>query len=108
LDAPSLAEEEGGSERQMSRRNEDGDNGEEEVTKFAFSFPSPKRERKPFDEEQVETKRPKSPRRQDAQQEEQHGDVSSDDREDEAIVHHLGQGVCSKSVSDFPAPGGCP
>ena len=44
------------------------------MTKFAFSFPSPKRERKPSDEEQVETKRPKSPGRQDAQQEEQHVD----------------------------------
>jgi hypothetical protein len=41
------------------------------VTKFAFSFPSPKRERKLSDEEQVETKRPKSPGRQDEQQEEQ-------------------------------------
>jgi hypothetical protein len=41
---------------------------------FAFNFPLPKRERKPSDEEQVETKRPKSPGRQDAQQEEQHVD----------------------------------
>ena len=77
LEAPSLAGPEGGSERQMSRRNEDDDNGEEEVTKFAFSFPSPKRERKPSDEEQVETKRLKSPGRQDAQQGEQHGDSNT-------------------------------
>jgi hypothetical protein len=31
------------------------------VVEFAFNFPSPKRERKLSDEEQVETKRPKSP-----------------------------------------------
>ena len=61
LDAPSLAGEEGGSEMQMSSRNEDDDNGEEEeVTKFAFNF-SPKRDLSLSDEEQVETKRPKSP-----------------------------------------------
>jgi hypothetical protein len=74
LDAPSLAGEEGGSEMQTSRRNGDDDNGEEKVTKFAFNF-SPKRDLSLSDEEQVETKRPKSPGRQDAQQEEQHGDV---------------------------------
>ena len=44
---------------------------------FAFNFPLLKRERKPSDEEQVETKRPKSPGRQDAQQEEQHGDSNT-------------------------------
>ena len=44
-----------------------------EVTKFAFNF-SPKRDLSLSDEEQVETKRPKSPGRQDAQQEEQHVD----------------------------------
>ena len=75
LDAPSLAGEEGDSEMQKSTRNgdEDGEEKEEQV-EFAFNFPLPKRERKPSDEEQVETKRPKSPGRQDAQQEEQHVD----------------------------------
>ena len=72
LDAPSLAGEEGGREMQM--RTGDGDNGEEEQVEFAFNFPLPKRERKPSDEEQVETKRPKSPGRQDEKQEEQHVD----------------------------------
>ena len=72
LDAPSLAGEEGGREMQM--RTGDDDNGEEEQVEFAFNFPLPKRERKLSDEEQVETKRPKSPGRQDAQQEEQHVD----------------------------------
>jgi hypothetical protein len=66
LNAPSLAGEEGGSEMQKSTRNgdEDGEEKEEQV-EFAFNFPLPKRERKPSDEEQVETKRPKSPGRQD-------------------------------------------
>ena len=73
LDAPSLAGEEGGREMQM--RTGDDDNGEEEQVEFAFNFPLPKRERKPSDEEQVETKRPKLPGRQDEQQEEQHDDV---------------------------------
>jgi len=75
LDAPSLAGEEGGSEMQKSTRNgdEDGEEKEEQV-EFAFNFPLPKRERKPSDEEQVETKRPKSPGRQDEQPEEQHVD----------------------------------
>ena len=58
----------------MQMRTGDDDNGEEEQVEFAFNFPLPKRERKPSDEEQVETKRPKSPGRQDAQQEEQHVD----------------------------------
>jgi hypothetical protein len=47
----------------MIRRNEEDENGEEEeeVTQFAFHF-SLKRERKLSDEEQqVQTKRPKSP-----------------------------------------------
>ena len=57
-------------------RTGDDDNGEEEQVEFAFNFPKPsKRERKPSDEEQVETKRPKSPGRQDEKQEEQHGNV---------------------------------
>ena len=59
----------------MIRRNEEDENGEEEeeVTQFAFHF-SLKRERKLSDEEQnVETKRLKSPGREDAQQEGQHG-----------------------------------
>jgi hypothetical protein len=42
------------------------------VIKFAFGFPSPKRGRKLSDEEQAETKRPKSPGRLDKLQEEQH------------------------------------
>ena len=50
----------------MIRRNEEDENGEEEeVTQFAFNFfaeARPKRERKLSDEEQqVQTKRPKSP-----------------------------------------------
>ena len=59
---PEQVEETAGSERQMSRRNEEDENGEEEeVTQFAFHF-SLKRERKLSDEEQqVQTKRPKSP-----------------------------------------------
>jgi hypothetical protein len=57
---------------QTAGESKDDDTGEEEVAKVAFSFPSPKRERKLSDEEQVETKRPKSPGRQDEQQEEQH------------------------------------
>ena len=59
----------------MQMRTGDDDNGEEEQVEFAFNFPLPKRERKPSDEEQVETKRPKSPGRQDEKQEEQHGNV---------------------------------
>ena len=75
---PEQVEEAAGSERQMSRRNEEEENGEEEeVTQFAFNFfaeARPKRERKLSDEEQnVETKRLKSPGREDAQQEGQHG-----------------------------------
>ena len=58
------------------------------MTKFAFSLPSPKRERKLSDVEQAETKRPKSPGRQDVQQEErhagrlEHGDDAQADRDD--------------------------
>ena len=63
--ASRASEEEGGSEGQMNRG--------EEVIQSAFKF-SPKHERKPSDEEQVETKRPKSPGRQDEKQEEQHVD----------------------------------
>jgi hypothetical protein len=74
LDAHSLAGEEGSNEMQKSTGDEDGEEKEEQV-EFAFNFPLPKRERKPSDEEQVETKRSKSPGRQDAQQEEQHDDV---------------------------------
>ena len=72
LDAHSLAGEEGSDEMQKSTGDEDGEEEKEEQVEFAFNFPLPtKRERKPSDEEQVETKRPKSPGKQDAQQEEQ-------------------------------------
>ena len=47
---------------------------EKEVTKFAFNF-SPKRDLRRSDEDQVETKRPKSPGREDAHQKKQHDDV---------------------------------
>ena len=73
LDAHSLAGEEGSNEMQKSTGDDDGEEKEEQV-EFAFNFPLPKRERKPSDEEQVETKRPKSPGRQDEKQEEQHVD----------------------------------
>ena len=43
------------------------------MIKFAFGFPSPKRGRKPSGERQAETKRPRSPGRQDELQGEQHG-----------------------------------
>jgi hypothetical protein len=63
------------------------------VTKFAFSFPSPKRECKLSDEEQAETKRPKSPGRQDEQQEEQHVHqeitVMMKPKENIALTHRL-------------------
>ena len=76
LDAHSLAGEEGSNEMQKSTGDEDGEEEKEEQVEFAFNFPKPsKRERKPSDEEQVETKRPKSPGRQDEKQEEQHGNV---------------------------------
>ena len=58
---------------QAAEESEDDDNGEEEVIKFAFGFPSPKRGRKPSGERQAETKRPRSPGRQDELQGEQHG-----------------------------------
>jgi hypothetical protein len=75
LDAHSLAGEEGSNEMQKSTGDEDGEEEKEEQVEFAFNFPLPtKRERKPSDEEQVETKRPKSPGRQDEKQEEQHVD----------------------------------
>jgi hypothetical protein len=44
---------------QAAEESEDDDNGEEEVIKFTFGFPSPKRGRKLSDEEQAETKRPR-------------------------------------------------
>ena len=76
LDAHSLAGEEGSNEMQKSTRNGDADGEEkEEQVEFAFNFPLPKRERKPSDEEQVETKRPKSPGKQDEKQEKQLDDV---------------------------------
>ena len=58
---------------QAAEESEDDDNAEEEVIKFAFGFPSPKRGRKPSGERQAETKRPRSPGRQDELQGEQHG-----------------------------------
>jgi hypothetical protein len=58
---------------QADEESEDDDNAEEEVIKFAFGFPSPKRGRKPSGERQAETKRPRSPGRQDELQGEQHG-----------------------------------
>ena len=58
---------------QAAGESEDDDNGEEEAIKFAFGFPSPKRGRKPSGERQAETKRPRSPGRQDELQGEQHG-----------------------------------
>ena len=76
LDAHSLAGEEGSNEMQKSTGDEDGEEEKEEQVEFAFNFPKPsKRERKPSDEEQVETKRPKSPGRQDEKQEKQLDDV---------------------------------
>ena len=76
LDAHSLAGEEGSNEMQKSTGDEDGEEEKEEQVEFAFNFPLPtKRERKPSDEEQVETKRPKSPGRQDEKQEKQLDDV---------------------------------
>ena len=58
---------------QAAGESEDDDNGEEEAIKFAFGFPSPKRGRKLSDEEQAETKRPRSPGRHDELQGGQHG-----------------------------------
>ena len=58
---------------QAAEESEDDDNAEEEVIKFTFGFPSPKRGRKPSGERQAETKRPRSPGRQDELQGEQHG-----------------------------------
>ena len=93
LEAPSLAGPEGGSERQMSRRNEDDDNGEdlEEVIQFAFSFPSPKRERKPSDEEPFGDEAPKVAGEAGraaggAARRLEHG--SSDDGEDDGEAHN--------------------
>jgi hypothetical protein len=59
---------------QAAGESEDDENGEEEVIKFAFGFPSPKRGRKLSDEEQAETMRPRSPGRLDELQGELHGD----------------------------------
>ena len=57
LDAHSLAGEEGSNEMQKSTGDEDGEEEKEAQVEFAFNFPKPsKRERKPSDEEQVETK----------------------------------------------------
>jgi hypothetical protein len=54
------------------------------MIKFAFGFPSPKRGRKLSDEEQAETKRPRSPGRQDELQEELHVH-----QENVAIMHRM-------------------
>jgi hypothetical protein len=69
---------------QAAEESEDDDNAEEEVIKFAFGFPSPKRGRKPSGEGQAETKRPRSPGRLDELQGEQHGAAAT--MEETAVV----------------------
>jgi hypothetical protein len=60
-----------------AEESEDDDNGEEEVIKFAFGFPSPKRS--------------KSPGRQEEQQEEQHvhQENTAMRKENIALTHRL-------------------